>query len=89
MIVGAGGVALDKNYISRPVDEEIDGLSATGWITATPDVKHGFGYLDVVLHDAGNWRGRMPAFFPDGTAAGVDLVTCAMPVRDGVLCAEP
>ncbi len=89
LIIGNSGVALDKNYISRPVDVEVDGLSATGWITATPDAQHGFGYLDITLQDAANWRGRLPAFQPDGQAAGVDLVTCAMPVRDGVLCSPP
>lgn len=89
LIAGMGGVSLDKNYISRPVDVEVDGLSATGWITATPDAQHSFGYLDITLQDAANWRGRLQAFQPDGQTAGVDLVTCAMPVRDGVLCSPP
>jgi len=89
LIVGNGGALLDENYIDRPVDVELDGLAATGWINATPGAKHGFGYLDVEVSNAADWRGRMPAYDPDGTPAGVDLMVCAMPVRDGMLCGPP
>jgi hypothetical protein len=89
LIVGSGGTVLDENHIDRPVDVELAGMTATGWITATPGAKHGFGYLYLVVHDAGDWRGRMQAFQPDGTPAGTDLIACAMPVRDGVLCGPP
>ncbi|MBN35793.1 MAG: hypothetical protein CMM46_13670 [Rhodospirillaceae bacterium] len=79
----------DANVVALPVAMEVDGQATTGWVSALLGTADGFGSLTVDLADAAEWQGALSSFAPDGTAAAVPLMTCAMPVRDGDVCAPP
>lgn len=89
IIVGNSGTHLDSNVITLPVAMEVDGEAATGWVSAVPSTTAAFGYLSVNLDDAMTWRGDLTSFDADGSVAPSLLMTCAMPIRDGDVCAPP
>jgi hypothetical protein len=89
IVVGNSGTHLDSNAISLPVAMEVDGQAATGWVSALPSTTAAFGYLSVELDDAATWRGDLSSFDADGSVAPSLLMTCAMPIRDGDVCAPP
>ena len=89
IVVGNSGTRLDSNVISLPVAMEVDGQAATGWVSALPSTTAAFGYLSVELDDAATWRGDLSSFDADGSVAPSLLMACAMPIRDGDVCAPP
>jgi hypothetical protein len=89
IIVGNSGTHLGSNVVGLPVAMEVDGEAATGWVSSLPSTTAAFGYLSLELENAATWRGVLTSFAGDGVATGELRMTCAMPVRDGDVCAPP